>query len=59
MSDSRLLRIPEAATYLSTSVRAVRTLVWRWGIPFVPIGKRYLIEKNDLHAYVEKIKRTA
>jgi excisionase family DNA binding protein len=56
---ARLLRIPEAAAYLSTTVRAVRTLIWRREIPFVPIGKRYLIDKNDLDAYIEKAKRTA
>lgn len=35
---ARLLRIAEAIAYLSTTVRAVRTLIWRRGIPFVPIG---------------------
>jgi excisionase family DNA binding protein len=57
--DRRLLRIAEAAQYLSTTVRAIRTLIWRREIPFCEIGQRYLIDVRDLDAYVEKIKRTA
>jgi excisionase family DNA binding protein len=39
MSDSRLLRIPEAAKYLNTTVRQIRSLIWRREIPFVSIGQ--------------------
>jgi hypothetical protein len=36
MSDSRLLRIPQAAEYLNTAVRQIRSLIWRTEIPLVP-----------------------
>jgi excisionase family DNA binding protein len=56
---ARLLRIPEAAEYLKTTVRQIRTLIYKRELPYIPLGQRYLIDVHDLDALIEKVKRTA
>ena len=55
-SEPRLLTIPEAAKYLSSTVWAVRSLIWDHKIPYVPLGKKQLIDRTDLDEYVDSIK---
>jgi Helix-turn-helix domain len=51
-----LLDIPAAARALSTTVWAVRSLLWAKEVPFIKIGKRYLIDPADLRAFIAKRK---
>ncbi len=54
--EPRLLTIPMAAAYLSSSVWAIRQLVWARKIPHLVIGRRILFDKADLDRYVESQK---
>lgn len=51
--ESRLLRVPQAAAYLSCTVHAVRQLGWSRAIPSLKIGKLVLFDKQDLDKYIE------
>jgi hypothetical protein len=49
-----LVDIPTAARMLSTTVWAVRSLLWSKTIPYIPIGKKHLISPADIRAYIQK-----
>ena len=55
----RFLRILEAAEYMGTTPWQVRTLIWKRAIPFIPIGKRFVLDKHDLDLYMESLKTDA
>ena len=55
----RAITIKEAAIYLSTSVPAIRQLIYSRQIPFVRVGKRFVIDVKDLDAWLERTKRVA
>jgi excisionase family DNA binding protein len=55
----RLLDIPRAAAYLSTTPCCIRHLVWDHKIPHVRLGKKILFDRADLDRYVEKLKEEA
>jgi excisionase family DNA binding protein len=57
--EARLLDIPRAAQYLSTSSWAIRTLAWEHRVPFVRLGKKVLFDRRDLDAYVDALKAAA
>ena len=48
-----LLDIPAAARTLSTTVWQIRELLWSKKIPFVKIGRRFLVRPADLRAFVD------
>lgn len=48
---SHLLRIPEAAEYLNSTVWFVRSLVWG-GFPHLRLGKRILLDRTDLDSFI-------
>jgi len=50
----RLLTIKAAAAYLSATVWAVRTLLWQQEIRHTQIGRRILIDRADLDAFVNQ-----
>lgn len=52
----RLLRIQDAARYLSSTTWFVETLIREKQIPSLIIGKRRVIDINDLDAWIEKQK---
>ena len=52
----RLLRIAEAARYLSATPWFIRSLIWSRSIPFLQLGKRHLIDVRDLDSYVDSQK---
>jgi excisionase family DNA binding protein len=54
--ESRLLNVRAAATYLSCTVWAVRSLVWNREIPSLKIGNRLLFDRKDLDDFIERIK---
>ena len=55
-SEPRLLGVREAATYLGSTVWAIRTLVWEEQVPHIKIGKRLLIDRADLDKFVDQHK---
>lgn len=55
----RLLAIPDAARYLGTTIWAVRQLIWKNKLHPIKIGKRFLMDRADLDAFVEKMKQEA
>jgi excisionase family DNA binding protein len=52
----RYLRIDEAAQYLGATEWFIRTLGWRKAISIIPMGKRYLIDRDDLDKYAQSQK---
>ena len=54
--EPRLLSQQEAAHYLGISYWTVRDLVFRRDIPFIKIGRRVLVDRLDLNAYLERSK---
>ena len=49
----RLFTIPQAAGYLSATVWAVRSLIWAKELPNIRIGRRIVIPREALDAYVD------
>jgi excisionase family DNA binding protein len=54
-----LVDIPTAARMLSSTPWTVRGLLWSKEIPFVKIGRRFLIDPADLRSYVARLKQAA
>lgn len=56
-----LLAIPAAARALGCTVWAMRALLWDGKIPFIKIGRRFLVDPADLRAFIarEKSERAA
>ena len=52
----RLLSQHEAARYLGISYWTLRDLIFRREIPFVKIGRRILVDRLDLDAYLNRSK---
>ena len=52
----RLLRIKQAAAYLSVGTGTVRKLVKDRAIPHVPEGNKFLIDRLDLDRFIERRK---
>ena len=52
----RLLSQQDAAGYLGISYWTLRDLVFRREIPCVKIGRRILVDRLDLDAYLEQSK---
>jgi excisionase family DNA binding protein len=56
--EPRGLTIPEAAAYLGSTIWFVRTTIWSGEIPAQIYGKRYIIDRRDLDAFIERSKTT-
>jgi excisionase family DNA binding protein len=54
-----LVDIPGAARMLSSTKATIRNILWRREIPFVKIGRRFLIDPADLRAYIARMKTAA
>jgi len=52
----RLLSQQEAATYLGISYWTLRDLTFRGEVPHVKIGRRILVDRLDLDAYLDRAK---
>jgi len=52
----RLLRIMDAAQYLSCTYTFVETLIREKRVPSIILGKRRLIDRIDLDAFVDRKK---
>jgi excisionase family DNA binding protein len=55
-TQSRLLSQEAAARYLGVSKWTLRDLLFRGDIPYVKIGRRLLIDVQDLDAYITQSK---
>jgi excisionase family DNA binding protein len=51
-----LLDIKGAARMLSSTTWTVRNLLWAKKIPFVKIGRRFLIDPADIRAFIAREK---
>ncbi len=49
----RLVTIKQAAAYCSCAVWAIRQAIWSRELPACMIGKRYLIDRADLDAFID------
>lgn len=54
--EPRLVSQQEAADYLGISYWTVRDLTFRGEIPFIKIGRRVLVDRLDLDAYLDRSK---
>jgi len=52
----RLLSQQEAAAYLGISYWTLRDLTFRGEVPHVKIGRRILVDRLDLDAYLDRAK---
>lgn len=53
MTDPRLLNAADLATYLSTTERHVRELVYRRAIPFVKIGRALRFDRVVIDRWID------
>ncbi len=49
----RLLRIAQAAAYLGCTVWFLRGLLWSRRLPYIKLGRRFLVDRADLDTFVE------
>ena len=54
---ARLFSLRDAAAFLSVSYWTLRNLVWSGSIPFVRVGRRILIDREDLEGFIENQKQ--
>jgi excisionase family DNA binding protein len=54
--NARYLTIKAAAAYIGATVWCVRQLIWDRKIPFVRLGNRYVIDRQDLDNYMQSQK---
>ena len=50
----RLLTIKQAAVYLSAAVWAVRQAIWARELKACKIGRRFVIPREELDAYIDR-----
>lgn len=55
-TEPLLLPLKEAARSLGCSVWAMRSLLWDKQIPYIKIGRRFLVDPADLRAYIAREK---
>jgi hypothetical protein len=58
-SEPMLLDIHGAARALSSTVWSVRQLLWDKQIPYIKIGRRFLIDPADMRSWIQKQKQAA
>jgi excisionase family DNA binding protein len=55
-SEQILLDIKQAGQLLGTTHWVVRSLIWAGEIPFVRLGRKLMLDRRDLLAWVERTK---
>jgi excisionase family DNA binding protein len=55
-TERRWIDVKAAAVYLGATVTFVRSLLWDGEVPFVRAGKKFIIDRNDLDAYMQRRK---
>lgn len=51
--EPRLMTVPDAASYLGLSEAALRTLMYRRGIPFVKNGRSVRLDRKTLDQWID------
>jgi excisionase family DNA binding protein len=59
VAEPRLFDLTAAARYLGTTVWRMRTLVWDKKLVHIRLGKKIMLDRADLDAFVEAQKRVA
>lgn len=57
--EPRLLSIKQAAAYSNSTTWFMRTQIWAGAIPYLKLGKRYLIDRADLDLFIDQRKQLA
>lgn len=57
--QKRLFSIKEASVYLGVSPWAVRELIWKGSIGQIKIGRRVLIDVQDIDLWIDQNKQTS
>jgi excisionase family DNA binding protein len=57
VQNARLLSLQDAAAYLSLSYWTLRGLVWNGSLQCVRVGRRVLIDREDLETFIEHNKQ--
>lgn len=52
---ARLLTIKQAAVYCSCAVWAIREAIWAKELPACKIGRRFVIPREELDAYIDRL----
>lgn len=55
-TEPLLLPLKDAAQVLGCTIWAVRGLIWDGQVPYVKIGRRYLISPDDLREFIRREK---
>ena len=55
---ARGVTVREAAAYLSATVPAIRRLISKSELPYTKLGKRFIIDREDLDKWIERKKHT-
>jgi excisionase family DNA binding protein len=50
----RLLTIKAAAVYCSCAIWAIRQAIWAKELPACKLGKKYLIPREELDAFIDR-----
>jgi excisionase family DNA binding protein len=58
-AEPLLLDIRGAAHALSSTVWTFRSLLWKKEIPFIRIGRRFLIDPADIREFIQRKKEEA
>jgi len=56
---ARGVTVKEAAAYLSATVPAIRRLISKNELPYTKLGKRFIIDREDLDRWIEGKKHTS
>jgi excisionase family DNA binding protein len=56
-SNSNLLSINDASTYLNLKVSKIRMMVFKKEIPLVKIGRLIRFRQHDLDSWLEQLRR--
>lgn len=57
--SARWFTIPQAAAYAGVSVKFVRSLIWSRALRYTKAGKRFIIDRHDIDAWLESNKVSA
>jgi hypothetical protein len=58
-AEPLLVDIKGAARLLSVGPWAVRTLLWGRKLPYIKVGKKFLIDPQDIRTFIAESKRAA
>lgn len=54
--ERRWMTVPQAAEYLSVSVRTIRNAIYDGKLPRAKLGRRFILDVRDLDAWAESEK---